>query len=171
MIDRSNRLRGRNRSAKRGVVARRDGFSLLEVVLALALFFASAAALSQLLMVGWKTARWCETAGEAAARCETILAELACRIRPVEPEPAEPLENEDDWESEIDVSATGIPGLVRVTVTVRHFANDRRDAEVSLVRLFAEADEPAAQRWATDVSPVPEPTWTMEQMLGMGASP
>ncbi len=87
----------------------RNGFSLLEVVLALAIFFASAAALSQLLLVGVKTARWTEHASEAALRCESKLAEIVAGLEPARLEPATPFDDDEHWEFEVEVVPTGVP--------------------------------------------------------------
>lgn len=167
-------LAGRGPCARGGGGARRrSGFSLLEVVLALAIFFMSAVALSQLLRAGSAAAAWGDRLTEATLRCESKLAEIVASAERPESEPATPLPDDEDegWETEVDVVPTGFGGLVRVTATVRHVAGDKADAEVSLARLLAHPSGLEPPKAAATLAPAPSSTLTMEQMLGIeGAS-
>jgi len=115
-------------------------FTLLEVVISLAIFFIAAAALSQLVLVGVRSARWAELVSEGTLRCESELAALTSGLKPLESTGPVEFSDNPDWTYEVDVAPTGVPNLVRVTVTVRHYRTEDReqaDVEVSLAQLVA----------------------------------
>ena len=143
------------------------GFSLLEVVLALAIFFMSAAALSQLLRAGTAAATWGDRLTEATLRCESKLSEIVASPERPRSETATVSLDDEDWESEVEVAPTGVPGLLRVTATVRHVSGDERDVEVSLVRLLAHSSGLEAPQAAAALAPAAASSLSVEQMLGI----
>lgn len=176
----------RTKHAAPPVRAGRSGFSLLEVVLALAIFLASVAAIGQLLRIGMRSAQWGAMTSDATLRCESIMAELVAGIAPLENRTAsffpngEGLEREDrapeldeeQWEYEVEVAPTEIPALVRVKVTVRHLVGEEPDLEIALARLVADPDAfaPLDDTFEPLVALPPAPLTVAEMLTGSGAA-
>jgi len=138
--------RGR-RSAIGGRAARRHdtgGFSLLEVILALAILFVSVAIIGELMRFGLNSARAARDKTKAILLCESLLNEIVAGITPAESFTDVPIndiagEEDADWTCSIDVQSLDSSGLVSVTVFVRQLtANDRPPIEVSLTRWIAD---------------------------------
>jgi len=144
----------------------RGGFSLLEVLLAMAIFFGSAAVLSQLLLLGMRSARWGEGMTEATFRCESKIAQLASGAAPLVAREAVPFADDEDWNYSVEIAPTRIPSLVRVTLTVAHQNGEKRDVEVSLARLFADPEALRRQQVVPSTTMPPIPL-SVEEMLGL----
>ena len=100
---------------------RTAGFSLLEVILALAILGGALAVLGRIIQIGVRTAR--ESRGRVAAQlqCQSILAEIACGLRPPEPTAPAPVEYPDpeyDWMYTVEAEPTEMDGVLAVRVTV-----------------------------------------------------
>jgi type II secretory pathway pseudopilin PulG len=148
------------------------GFSLLEVVLAMALFFGSSAVLSQLLLIGARAARWGEQMTEATLRCESKMSDLVSGAARLEARDGVPFPDDEDWQYSVDVTPTPIPSLVRVTLTVVHRVGERQDIEVGLARLFATSENADIARRVPLASTAPSQPLSVEEMLGLtGGAP
>lgn len=140
---------------------------MLEVILAMAIFFGSAAVLSQLLLLGMRSARWGESMTEATFRCESKIAELASGAAPLIAHEAIPFSDDEDWHYRVEIAPTRVPFLVRVTLTVAHQNGEKRDVEVGLARLFADP-EALRRQFVVDTSvTVPLGPLSVEEMLGL----
>ena len=139
---------------------KRRAFSLLEVMLAIAILGMSMVVLSQFIGLGSRNAVAARESTIAQMLCETKMAEFTSKI--LTPEAGGPLsfeqaEYDADWEYYVDLQpAQGqVSGLMALTVTVRQQSHHPRPIEYSLVRWipdpsavlvdpFAELEEAAA---------------------------
>ncbi len=102
---------------------RRDGFTLLEVILALAILLASLAAIGQLVFNAYQSALRVKNMTRAQLICEGILAELNAGSLPLETIADAPVEDIDDtvepgWLYAIDIAQLDTNGLLSVQVSV-----------------------------------------------------
>lgn len=111
----------------------RAGLSLLEVVLALAIFGMSLAALGELIRIGARCARESRELTTAQLYAESIMAEVATGIRNAAsvPEGTE-LEIDPQWVYSVSVEPAEQSGLVSVLVTVGPRADRTRRSEFNL---------------------------------------
>lgn len=109
----------------------RDGFSLLEAIIAAGLFVAAVSMLGQLLRVGLLSVQSVKDQTVAQLRCQSKLDELSAGLEPLAgtPEPV-PFADAPHWRYRIELSETPISGLVSVTVTVEHFPQDEETSDV-----------------------------------------
>jgi general secretion pathway protein I len=127
-------------AGRRGVGAGRTGFSLLEVILALAIFAGAVAVLGELARNGMESTRIVRDLTCAQLICESKLAEIAAGIVPPEPVSPAPVEdladpNQLGWLYSVEVATTEIDGLLAVRVTVtQDLPEERRPVHCSLVR-------------------------------------
>lgn len=104
--------------------ARRPGMSLLEVLVALAVFIMSLAALGQLVQFGMDRAVAADQQAVAARLALSKLGEVECGAITMDGDAAEFTEQETrpdgtaNWKYEVDCQPTDIPNLYDVTVTV-----------------------------------------------------
>jgi len=138
---------------------KRSGLSLLEVLTALAIFFLSVVAISQMVDTASQTAVRAQRMTRASIICDTIMAELANGIMPLESVGEAPAEGEDpgwyytvivepeDWTS-VSVDSQSVTGLSTVHVTVG-FRGMRpaADVEYALSRIIL---DPRLRKNATE---------------------
>lgn len=101
-------------------IGRRSGLTLLEVLLAVAIFALSFAALSQLITTGVRASVQSRLQTQAILRCESKLAELLAGIEPLTSVSDAPFEDDANWVWSADVFAAPVPDLLEVIVTVSH---------------------------------------------------
>lgn len=119
----------------------RPGFSLLEVILALAILAASMAVLGQLVQFGMTNARRAEDMTQAAIICESIMAEIVAGDRGLTNEFATPYEDNDTFVYSVDIPVGAQEGLLEVHVVVE--TNPEYSAEpirCALVRWMVDPD-------------------------------
>jgi len=98
----------------------RDGFSLLEVILAVAILFISLAALSELVRIGIRSARSARDLSEAQLLCESKMSELAAgmiALEPVQDMPCDELLAEG-WYYALETEPCAELGMLTVKVSV-----------------------------------------------------
>ncbi len=128
----------------------RRGFSLLEIILALAILCGAVATVSELSRLGMRQAEKARDLTRAQLLCDGKLAEIVAGITPAEAQegvPFEPLEGEteSEWFYTIEVTPIDDEGLTEVRVTVtRDLASGRRAVEFTLVRWIASETEDAS---------------------------
>lgn len=105
-----------------GVDRRRPGFSLLEVILALAILVGAAAVVGQLWQVATRAAVQNELQTEAVVRAETVLNEVLAGVYPLQSQTEQPFEDDPAWTWSVDVQPLDAGTLQLVTVTVRYDA-------------------------------------------------
>jgi general secretion pathway protein I len=120
---------------------RRDGFSLLEVILALAILAASLAVLGQLIQIGMTHARQAEDMTQAVILCESIMAEIVCGYRPPTDESQVPCDDDANFLFSVVNEETDLLGLIKVTVVVERDPSSVVDpAKCDLARLVVDPD-------------------------------
>jgi type II secretion system protein I len=116
--------RGCNPSASpRGTLPHKSGpsgMTLLEVVLAMAIFFGSLAVLSQLVWSGSRAAIQGRLQTQALIRCEATLNEVAVGVIPLQATGNVPFTDDANWTYSIALGETRFPELLLVQVTVAH---------------------------------------------------
>lgn len=106
-------------SGGRKLVKARAGLSLLEVVLAMAIFGGALVMISQLNNIGRLAAARARDMTTAQIYCERTIAELAVGSLTPDPVADAPLPDEEGWLYSIETGAASQPGLIAVQVTVR----------------------------------------------------
>lgn len=103
----------------------RDGLTLLEILLSVAIFFGALAVLSQLAWNGTRSAVQARLKTQAIIRCEAKLAEVIAGIEPMQPKSNVPFPDNAHWSWSLVVSETTFPELLQLDVTVSHTGNSR----------------------------------------------
>lgn len=130
----------------------RGGFSLLEVLVAMTIFFGALAVIGQLAAQGMRMAQRTRLLAEAQLACESKLAEALVGLEPVDGPAGElkPLGQPAGWRYSLERIETPA-GLAGVRVRVRQdVAEDRKAVEVELVRWLPESASP---RPSADAAP------------------
>jgi len=129
---------------------RREGFSLMEVILAMSILLGGVIVLAQLARLGGQHARNAEDLATAQLLCEARLTEILAGISPLEELEAEPLEDSLNWVVTQELLPLEQPGVVALRVTIT-----RSDEELTSVAPTTE--ETAGKkvsvtlvRWVTD---------------------
>ena len=124
------------RKLEPGIKTRRV-FSLLEVLLSLAIFLAAFVALSQLSSSGMRTAVAARLETKAIMRCESKLAEIVAAVEPLEAVTDQPFEDDVNWTWSMETAVGPHADLQNVTVTVRYNAeNQQAGTSYSISRLI-----------------------------------
>ncbi|QDT37946.1 hypothetical protein [Stratiformator vulcanicus] len=105
----------------------RNGLTLYEVVLALAIFIAALAAISQILNVGARSASVSRLRSEAIVRCDSKIAEVVAGVVPMQSVSSIPFEDdlEGRWTWSLELLAGPHPGLQEAVVTVEYGGGER----------------------------------------------
>lgn len=113
----------------------RRGLSLLEIVLALAIFFGALAVLSQMAWNGARAAVQARLKTQAIIRCEAKLAEVLAGYERMQSRGHVPFPDNSAWTWSLSVYETTYPDLLQVDVSVQHGGNSRMaNTEFSLRR-------------------------------------
>jgi general secretion pathway protein I len=124
----------------------RRAFSLLEIILSLAILAGAVAVLSEVASNGLRQARIARDLSHAQLLCESKLAEIAAGLVPAETQAESHFTEEEDsaaadWFYSIDVASAGETDLLSVRVTVRHQRNEQRSpVEFSLVQWMVDPE-------------------------------
>lgn len=126
----------------------RSGITLLEVVLALAIFIAAFAVISQILNNGSRTATKAQLTSEAVFRCEKQMNSLLSGVVPLQSASQVPfddissagtgLSGNNQWRWTANVLESGITNLLQVEVIVEHIreVDGQPNASFMLTRLI-----------------------------------
>lgn len=110
-------------------------FTLLEVVLALAILAMSLAALGEVLRLGGENSSYTRDMTRAQLIASTKLAELTSGATALAPIENATVEDDPDWLYSVEMNSTAEIGLVAVRVTVRQDLPENQDpAEYWIVR-------------------------------------
>jgi general secretion pathway protein I len=116
----SRERRAGSREAYDQPTDRRSGLTLLEVLVSVAIFTLSVAALSQLLATGVRASVQSRLQTQAIIRCESKLAEMLVGVEPLTSVSDAPFEDDPNWVWSAEVFAAPVPDLLEVVVTVSH---------------------------------------------------
>jgi type II secretion system protein I len=116
-------------------INRRAGLTLLEVLVALAVFLMSMVGLGTLITMSSDRAIDVRQKGWAIQRCQSKMAEVLVGAVPLESQQDIPFDEDPDWRWSLEVEDSGVIGLMRVTVRVSRQRADRSAAETSLTQL------------------------------------
>ncbi len=117
------------------MIAGRRGFSLLEVILAMAILLGAIVVLGELARNGRKNAAGARDWTQAELMAETLVAEVTSGVRPAEPIEEGQLESFDGWRYSIALEPVDEPGLVALEVTVaQDLPEEKRPVRFTLVR-------------------------------------
>lgn len=120
---------------------KRAGLTILEVILSIGIFLASATIITQLLSTGSRAAVEGRLRSEMALLAESQMAEVTAGVQELTPVSSQSFEGEIEvdpsltWSLEVDDGGQG--DLLQVTVRVEHTnAQDEVDSQFSLTRLM-----------------------------------
>ena len=102
---------------------KRDGFTLLEVILALAIFVGAIAVLSRLLIVGVENAETAQWQSQAWLIAESRWSELESGIRTISETGPYEVEEMPGWQWSMQAESATLPNLYRITLTVQCVTN------------------------------------------------
>lgn len=133
----ARKVRVRTISHSIGAGLRRSGMTLLEVVIALAMFFAAMAAISQILRMGSDSAVRASIRAEGTLLGESKLNEVIAGIVPLQAVSSQPFESSSQWTWTLTVEDDTDVSIKRLLLTVSHQRTDGRiDHEVKFARLM-----------------------------------
>ena len=117
------------------------GITLLEVILAIAILGMSLVALSQLVMMGNRSAGDARTLTQAQLLCESKMSEIRASLLPLQSATDAPIEDVAGWLYSVDVQESEIPGLLLVKTTVRQTADSvAKPISFELVRFMPDPE-------------------------------
>ncbi len=96
----------------------RQGLSLLEVLLSIAILGASLAVIGSLVRIGIISALDTRLRSQANILCDATMAELSAGVLELRPYSETPIPNEPDWYFSVDVQDSPQLGLLYTSVTV-----------------------------------------------------
>ena len=120
--------------------ARRKGLSLIEVILALAILGIALAIIGEILRQGFISASEARWRSEAQLLCDSKMAEVAAGVLPLESSSMTSIEQNPDWEYQIEVTNAEMDGLLRVQVTVQQAAVDTNPLIFRVTRFMPDPD-------------------------------
>jgi type II secretion system protein I len=127
--------RGFSRVRRRESLQWKRGFSLLEVVLALAILAGSIAVIGELVRIGARSAEGARDLTQAQFLCESKLAEITSGLAAVESLQTTICPEDENFVYSVDVESTSETGLVAVRVTVaRNLPAHLQPVDFSLVQ-------------------------------------
>lgn len=120
---------------------RRRGFSLLEVVLALAILAGAVAIIGELVRMGSRNAATARDSTQAQLLCEGLLEQVVAGYLPLTSVSNATCEGTTDWTYSIAVEPTVDTGVMSVTVTVRQATDAESPPEFQLVQWLRDPDQ------------------------------
>ncbi len=120
-----------------GATPTRHGMTLLEVVIALALFFAAMAAISEILHMGSVSSVKAQLRAEASLLGESKLNEVIAGIVPLTPVEQQAFDDTPQWTWTLTVEDDTDVSIKRLLLTVNHLNSaGQSDHEVQFARLM-----------------------------------
>jgi prepilin-type N-terminal cleavage/methylation domain-containing protein len=114
----------------------RRGLTLLEVILAMAIFLMSAAAIGNLLFIGSQRALEAQLQAQGLERCQSKMSEVIIGSVPVtNSQTNQPFDDDSNWVWSMDSTAQDAANLYLVKITVSRQNTDAPVLEVSLSQM------------------------------------
>jgi general secretion pathway protein I len=129
------------------ILTRQGGFSLLEVILALAILAGAVAVLGEIMAIAGRHAREAQAETRAQLFAASVMDEMLAGLTEVTQVSKQPLETTDTvpWVYSVTVNSTTITGLSTVEVLVEQDLESQfNPASFRLVRFYGEPPEPSA---------------------------
>ena len=119
---------------------RARGFSLLEVILAMAILGGSMVIIGHGFYNGFRSVRNARMYGMANRFADSAMSELAAGV--IEPSSIanQQIPDHPDWNLSLEIDNASISGLLSATVTVENTQSPRRNFSVSISRLIPDPD-------------------------------
>ena len=117
----------------------RSGFTLLEILVALAIFAGAAAALSRLLILGLENAEYADWQSQASMLIETRWAEIQAGVLTLDDAGTYPADEDgySGWEWTLAVEEAHLDGLFQLTLSVEDVSGGPGNGRaLRLVRLY-----------------------------------
>ena len=117
----------------------RSGLTLLEIIISVAIFMASLAAIMEGLQIGRRSELSARLQSEAVLRCETVMGEILSGVKEAASAQGNPFDDDEtgNWEWTAEVTDAGTTGLLQVTVLVEHRpGGEEPNAAFTLVRFM-----------------------------------
>lgn len=125
------------RNHRAALTVPRSGMTLLEVVIALAMFFAAMSAISQILQMGSDSAIRAQIRAEGTQLGESKLNEVIAGIVPLQAASAQPFENSPQWTWSLTVEDDTDVSIKRLLLTVAHQRSDgTSDHQIKFARML-----------------------------------
>jgi type II secretion system protein I len=116
-----------------GRATRRAGLTLLEVLIALAIFLFSLVAIGRLVSLGSERAADVQLQSIAAMKCQSIMSEVISGSIQLAPQSDQAFAEDPSWRWSMDCSQENVPNLWKVQVKVRRDATENGPGmEISL---------------------------------------
>ena len=163
--------RTENASRRRARGAPKKGFSLLEVVLALAILTAAIAVLGELVRSGLRNAQLARDLSQAEIICESTIYQIEAGLLPPQTVQGTAVEGSPGWFYSIETENTGgasQAGLLRLRVTVEQSRDQQsRPTKFSVVRWLRDPSLVLAQQ-AAQQSVLPSTSTSNSTTMGSG---
>lgn len=127
-------------SAQSRIRHRGDGFSLLEVILAMAILGGALVVIGTLVNLGYKHALSARLRSEANILCDTKMAEVASGVLDLEAVSGSPIEEDPDWNYSVFIEKSDQNGLLLVTVRVTNNQTESTPIAVEVARFMPDPD-------------------------------
>ena len=133
------------------------GFSLLEVIIAMAILAGGIAILGQVIRIGTQSASDSRNLTTAQVLCESTMSELIARVLPLESVQRTPFETNSDWLYSVIIRSTEEEYLFFVQVIVEeNIDTEQRPLSFTIQRWVLDPDLELLEG-ETPESPFPEP--------------
>lgn len=124
------------RSFDSGCVSR-SGFTLLEIIISVAIFLGGLAAIMQGLAIGQRSELSARLQSEAVLRCEAKMGEILCGAAEATSSQGNRFDDDEigNWEWSAESVESGTAGLLQITVLVEHKpGSEEPNAAFTLIR-------------------------------------
>lgn len=128
-----------SRTVSAASLTNRSGLSLLEIIISVAIFMASLAAIMEGLQIGRRSELSARLQSEAVLRCETVMGEILSGVKEAASAQGNPFDDDEtgNWEWTAEVTEAGTTGLLQVTILVEHRpGGEEPNAAFTLVRFM-----------------------------------
>jgi len=140
----------------------RTGFTLLEVIFAIALLLGALAIIGQFVVNGVRSAGEAEGLTIAELLCQSTLAQVVSGAIPLESASGIPVDTMPDWQYSLQIDEIESTGLLAVQVTVNNAGSSPHPVEFSLIRWMLDPDY-VAQKEDEQASLEQQATTTSQQ--------
>jgi Tfp pilus assembly protein PilV len=149
-----------------GRVIKRPALSLLEVIIAMAIFLMAVVVIGQLVTMGGERALEVDQQSEATMLCQSKLSELASGALPLSSQSDQAFDEAPDYKYSIDCSQNNVSNLWNVTVTVMRERSDGTKIQTTLSQMLLDPSVRGSSQDTVSISGTPS-----SGMGQSGASP